>query len=242
MKVLADMLPYIMVKMSVMTPAITEAGIYSLKSILVAGMPRSHPPAHRLPLEPHRLHRVLVVRVVAGGLVRVQAAPRDGEAKEPKIFARLRRAGCLCVRARELAACIHSAARRRKVYSQHACTWSPPAKWTFLGSWYQSIDLDEPYPTVRVSQIVTRRKYFFAAVEDVAALEHVHPYSVVERISSASVLARCRVVCTSLKRQAETDVLWEKQCRQEGLQRNGSARPSSRTYCSWRQTWLDAFS
>ena len=98
MKVLADMLPYIMVKMSGMTPAITEARIYSLKSILVAGMPRSHPPAHRLPLEPHRLHRVLVVRVVAGGLVRAQAAPRDGEAKEPKIFARLRRAVPLCAR------------------------------------------------------------------------------------------------------------------------------------------------
>ena len=29
---------------------------------------------------------------------------------------------------------------------------------------HQSIDLDELYPTVRVSQIVTRRKYFFPDV------------------------------------------------------------------------------
>ncbi len=56
-------------------------------------------------------------------------------------------------------------------------------------------------------------------------------FSIVERITSAAVLARCRAVCTALKTHADDDGLWEKQCKEEGLQRNGSARPTSRTYC-----------
>ena len=41
---------------------------------------------------------------------------------------------------------------------------------------HESIDLVELYPTVPVSQIVTRRKYFSAAVVVMGALAHVHPY------------------------------------------------------------------
>jgi len=58
--------------------------------------------------------------------------------------------------------------------------------------------------------------------------------------STAPDLARCRAVCRSLSQQADVDALWERHCLDESLQRNGSARPTSRTYCSWRQTWLDS--
>ena len=58
--------------------------------------------------------------------------------------------------------------------------------------------------------------------------------------STAPDLARCRAVCRSLRQQADVDPLWERHCLDESLQRNGSARPTSRTYCSWRQTWLDS--
>lgn len=59
------------------------------------------------------------------------------------------------------------------------------------------------------------------------------------RFASASDLARVRGTCSALKLQAEDEELWEKHCGAAGLSRNGSARPKSRTYCSWRQTWLD---
>ena len=42
-----------------------------------------------------------------------------------------------------------------------ACTWSEGSERDKIFLLHQSIDLDELYPTVRVSQIVTRRKYFF---------------------------------------------------------------------------------
>jgi hypothetical protein len=64
--------------------------------------------------------------------------------------------------------------------------------------------------------------------------------SVISHVASAADLARCRAVCTALRAQADDDVLWERACKKEGLERNGSARPKSRTYRSWRQTWLDA--
>lgn len=60
-----------------------------------------------------------------------------------------------------------------------------------------------------------------------------------EHAASASDLARCRAVCHAFRRQAEADKLWQKWCEREGLNRNGSSRPTSRTYCSWMQTYRD---
>ena len=40
--------------------------------------------------------------------------------------------------------------------------------------------------------------------------------------SAAPDLARCRAVCRSLRQQADVDALWERHCRDESLQRNGS--------------------
>ena len=59
------------------------------------------------------------------------------------------------------------------------------------------------------------------------------------RFAGAPVLARCRATCTLLKQHAEDEELWEKHCKDAGLSRNGSSRPKSRTYCSWRQSWMD---
>ena len=59
-------------------------------------------------------------------------------------------------------------------------------------------------------------------------------------VAEPADLARCRAVCAELRRQADSESLWERHCNAAGLSRNGSARPTSRTYCSWRQTWLDA--
>ena len=167
-----------MLTMSGMVPAITEAGIFTEKGILVAGAPRSHPPNHALPLQPHCLHRVLLLVVVAGSLVRVQAALLDGDDKMAKIFARLRRAVPLRG-AQAIQGGVTAAWRREKsgkcLYVAWACTSGSGSKWTIF-LLHESIDLDELYPTVPVSQIVTRRKYFWAAVEVCAALGHVHPY------------------------------------------------------------------
>ena len=50
-----------------------------------------------------------------------------------------------------------------------ACTWSSGSKRDKFFLLHQSIDLDELYPTVPVSQIVTRRKYFISKMRG-----HVH--------------------------------------------------------------------
>lgn len=73
----------------------------------------------------------------------------------------------------------------------------------------------------------------FATLDDDLLLSILH-------FTNAADLARCRAVCGSLRKQADMDALWERHCRDESLQRNGSSRPTSRTYCSWRQTWLDS--
>lgn len=59
------------------------------------------------------------------------------------------------------------------------------------------------------------------------------------RFASAPELARCRQTCSTLKMEAESEDLWERHCGEAGLGRNGSSRPTSRTYCSWRQSWMD---
>ena len=63
---------------------------------------------------------------------------------------------------------------------------------------------------------------------------------VLRLVADAADLARCRRACTAFKRQADDEALWEVHCDSAGLARNGSSRPTSRTYRSWRQTWLDA--
>ncbi len=57
---------------------------------------------------------------------------------------------------------------------------------------------------------------------------------------AAADLARCRALCHALRLQAESEPLWERACIKAGLTRNGSSRPTSRTYRSWRGTWWDA--
>lgn len=63
---------------------------------------------------------------------------------------------------------------------------------------------------------------------------------VCELIDSPADAARCRAVCRALLRPCEAEPLWGKFCSDAGLTRNGSSRPTSRTYTSWRQTWIDA--
>ena len=53
-----------------------------------------------------------------------------------------------------------------------ACTWSSGSKRDKFFLLHQSIDLDELYPTVPVSQIVTRRKYFFLKMRGHARCTH----------------------------------------------------------------------
>ena len=77
LELLVHMPPSIMVIMSGMMPAITEAGIFTPKRILVGGMRRLARLPAVLPLLPHSLHRVLLLRVAAGGLERVRRQPRD---------------------------------------------------------------------------------------------------------------------------------------------------------------------
>jgi len=91
MKVLADMLPSIMGKVSAMMPAITEVGIYSPKSFLIAGMPPTCLASPPTPVRPRRHHRVPLVARLGR---RLHGRARACEGVDLKIFARLRRAVC----------------------------------------------------------------------------------------------------------------------------------------------------
>ena len=61
-------------------------------------------------------------------------------------------------------------------------------------------------------------------------LEHVDPAS----------LATIGATSKYWKGAASNDELWKCFCEDTGIERRGSSKPSSRTYMSWRATWVTA--
>jgi hypothetical protein len=85
----------------------------------------------------------------------------------------------------------------------------------------------------RVCCIVEMTDWFALLSDDLLLL-------VLERVATAKDLGCARGVNVTFRRQSDSESLWAHWCESEGITRAGSSRPTSRTYCSWLQTWREA--
>jgi len=120
------------------------------------------------------------------------------------------------------------------MFRMHLRYHSCQPRFTAIPLALSSLVLPAPWPSLAVVCCIVEMTDWFALLSDDLLL------LVLERVATAKDLGCARGVNVNFRRQSDSESLWAHWCESEGITRAGSSRPTSRTYCSWLQTWREA--